>query len=571
MMKKWLAILLTATMTMTLLAGCGGSGGQKDQAAESGQKAEADAGAADPAAGDSAEADAGADAAQDGLIPITFSRAQDSLMETDIFAKMEGATYEDNLWTDLIAERIGYDVQYLWIASSAELQTQKFNAAIASGTIPDIVQVNKTDLKQLVEAGLVVDIKPYFDEYASDFVKELITAGGDAAIQAGTYDGVQYGIPYVDCDIETAQMIWLRQDWMDELNLTAPKTLDDLKGILRAFKEHAGGDGVGLSLSTDLYGNFFDIKGWCNAYGAYPRYWIDNGSGELVYGSTTPEMKEALVSLAELYEEGLIDPEFYVNDNDKSKEALVSGRCGAIYAYHAGSLWPLQDVVDADPEADFRPYAIPMANAGDKVAPGINMCTSSWYAVSKDCAHPEALIEMLNLYCEKVLDPELNEYAVYANPGDGLEGVWRLTPVTINSPNKNQVTAKAIEEPLKTGEPGDLSGEQYSMWEYSYKALNGDTQLWGWNRVFGADGSQQLLMSYQEDSNVELVYDQFFGAPGEVMTTKKTTLDDMLDQMFIKIIAGQESPDSFDTVVEEWKNAGGQDMTDEVNEWYKAR
>ena len=511
------------------------------------------------------------DAAEGDLIPITFSRAQDSLMETDIFARMEGATYEDNLWTDLIAERIGYDVQYLWIASSAELQTQKFNAAIASGTIPDIVQVNKTDLKQLVEAGLVVDIKPYFDEYASDFVKELITAGGDAAIQAGTYDGVQYGIPYVDCDIETAQMIWLRQDWMDELNLTAPKTLDDLKGILRAFKEHAGGDGVGLSLSTDLYGNFFDIKGWCNAYGAYPRYWIDNGSGELVYGSTTPEMKEALVSLAELYEEGLIDPEFYVNDNDKSKEALVSGRCGAIYAYHAGSLWPLQDVVDADPEADFRPYAIPMANAGDKVAPGINMCTSSWYAVSKDCAHPEALIEMLNLYCEKVLDPELNEYAVYANPGDGLEGVWRLTPVTINSPNKNQVTAKAIEEPLKTGEPGDLSGEQYSMWEYSYKALNGDTQLWGWNRVFGADGSQQLLMSYQEDSNVELVYDQFFGAPGEVMTTKKTTLDDMLDQMFIKIIAGQESPDSFDTVVEEWKNAGGQDMTDEVNEWYKAR
>ena len=177
-------------------------------------------------------------------------------------------------------------------------------------------------------------------------------------------------------------------------------------------------------------------------------------------------------------------------------------------------------------------------------------------------------MQMLNLYCEKVLDPELNEYAVYANPGDGLEGVWRLTPVTINSPNKNQVTAKAIEEPLKTGEPGDLTGEQYSMWEYSYKAQNGDTQLWGWNRVFGADGSQQLLMNYQNDSNVELVYDQFFGAPGEVMTTKKTTLDDMLDQVFIKIIAGQEPLDSFDSVVEQWSAAGGQDMTDEVNEWY---
>lgn len=75
-------------------------------------------------------------------------------------------------------------------------------------------------------------------------------------------------------------------------------------------------------------------------------------------------------------------------------------------------------------------------------------------------------------------------------------------------------------------------------------------------------------MSYQDDSNVELVYDQFFGAPGEVMTTKKTTLDDMLDQVFIKIIAGQEPLDSFDSVVEQWSAAGGQDMTDEVNEWY---
>ena len=59
-------------------------------------------------------------------------------METDIFARMEGASYEDNLWTDLIAERLGYDVKYLWIASSADLQTQKFNAAMAAGTIPGL-------------------------------------------------------------------------------------------------------------------------------------------------------------------------------------------------------------------------------------------------------------------------------------------------------------------------------------------------------------------------------------------------------------------------------------------------
>lgn len=39
----------------------------------------------------------------------------------------------------------------------------------------------------------------------------------------------------------------------------------------------------------------------------------------------------------------------------------------------------------------------------------------------------------------------------------------------------------------------------------------------------------------------------------------------------IKIITGQTTADEFDTVVESWYSAGGQDMTDEVNEWYQAQ
>ena len=108
------------------------------------------------------------------------------------------------------------------------------------------------------------------------------------------------------------------------------------------------------------------------------------------------------------------------------------------------------------------------------------------------------------------------------------------------------------------------------MWEYSYEALNGNTTLWGWNRVFGEGGSQQLLLSYQSGENTELIYDQFTGAPGEVMSAKMTTLDDMLDQAFLKIISNQQSLDTFDTVVSEWEAAGGTDVTAEVNEWYSS-
>ena len=139
-----------------------------------------------------------ADEAEGDLIPITFCRTADPLVEANVFANMEGATYEKNIWTDLIAEKLGYEVSYLWVASSSEIATQKFNAAVASGTIPDVVCVNKQDLKQLVDGDLVVDIAHYFEEDASDYLKSLIEAAGEACINAYTYNGVQYGIPYVD-------------------------------------------------------------------------------------------------------------------------------------------------------------------------------------------------------------------------------------------------------------------------------------------------------------------------------------------------------------------------------------
>ena len=94
--------------------------------------------------------------------------------------------------------------------------------------------------------------------------------------------------------------------------------------------------------------------------------------------------------------------------------------------------------------------------------------------------------------------------------------------------------------------------------------------MWGWLGVFGEEGGQSILLKYQDPENATPVYNKFVSAPGEVMTARKSTLDDMLDQTFLKIISGQEKIDAFDKVVEEWKNAGGIEMTAEVNEWYSS-
>ena len=59
-----------------------------------------------------------------------------------------------------------------------------------------------------------------------------------------------------------------------------------------------------------------------------------------------------------------------------------------------------------------------------------------------------------------------------------------------------------------------------------------------------------------------------WGAPTATLSTMGTTLDDILIEGFTQIIVGQKPVEYFDTVVESWKAAGGDQATQEINEMY---
>ena len=55
------------------------------------------------------------------------------------------------------------------------------------------------------------------------------------------------------------------------------------------------------------------------------------------------------------------------------------------------------------------------------------------------------------------------------------------------------------------------------------------------------------------------------------MTSKSGTLEAMLDEAIVKIVSGQMSVDEYDSVIESWKAAGGEQIIQEVNDWYQTR
>ena len=46
-------------------------------------------------------------------------------------------------------------------------------------------------------------------------------------------------------------------------------------------------------------------------------------------------------------------------------------------------------------------------------------------------------------------------------------------------------------------------------------------------------------------------------------------MDKLQSETFVNIIMGTQKPETFDDFVKQWKEMGGDTITDEVNEWYK--
>ena len=130
-----------------------------------------------------------------------------------------------------------------------------------------MIRVTAAQMKQMAEADMIEDLTPYWDEYASDQMKELYAVQGPAVLQAATVDGKMMGLgpPEVYGD---GVFIWLRADWLEKLGLSEPKTMDDVIAISKAFTtQDPDGNGVndtyGLAITKDLYGGAMGLEGFC--------------------------------------------------------------------------------------------------------------------------------------------------------------------------------------------------------------------------------------------------------------------------------------------------------------------
>ena len=288
--------------------------------------------------------------------------------------KYEGDDDENNAWTRYLKEKLNVQNTNLFEANDGDDYEQKVSMAIVSGEIPDIMGVGDYDtLKQLYENDLIADLTEVYENCASDKIKEIYDSYDGVCLKTAMFDGKLMGLPTTEIS-HGPGILWLRKDWMDKCGLEEPKTMEDIYNILEQFLvQDPGGNGegktVGLVIDPEIAGDSggsYMANNIFTLYGAFPKQWILQEDGTVVYGSVQPQIKEALAGVRKLYEEKLLDDSFMLRTMTNIAELIIDGKCGSFF----GPWWapnnPLMEAMEKNPDAVWEPYLIRTTEDGKR-------------------------------------------------------------------------------------------------------------------------------------------------------------------------------------------------------------
>lgn len=525
----------------------------------------------------------------------------------------DGQSATNNDWTRAIEEELGFKIHYKFAATNVEYD-QKIGADIAAGDVPNIFTASVMQAPTLVKADMIHDdLAPIFDEYATPLVKQVMGWHGSVEnspnFQICAVDGKLKGIPWVDSKTDSLYAMYIRKDWLDVVQEDVPVTLSDLERVLRKFQDVYGSKGLGLSNDV-IYSNAGAFSPIFNAYGAYPQIWVKK-DGKLDYGFFQPEMKEGLRLLRKWYSQGYIFKDFSTSTLDTIASKVAAGEIGVWMGVQSLPLYRTNSSVvnhaneKGGKEADWIVARVPQVDASTPTKLTMTNSISRFHFVQKGYKYPERLVQMINLFVEKMWGedadfdrfnkiataypfqawPETKNLTAYRNVTAALDidrasDWWQATRDLKDLPEEN--TTGFDSEYYK------LDSEQkfyYSkIRDYFLFGLDKDGENWGYARVFyayadenggemidgrtGFDSSQSVIDYYI--SNEYYLEEAFRHFDTPTMSEYRRSIEDNVDLLIKNIIKGAKgmSVDSFDTEVQKLRNGNAGKIINEVNEFY---
>ncbi|MFD0959990.1 extracellular solute-binding protein [Paenibacillus chungangensis] len=426
----------------------------------------------------------------------------------------------------------------LMMTAGAEYYT-KLNLLASSGEMPDYFNIDQPTMMRFADQGLIQPL----DDYLKD-MPNLMKMIPEERWEAVKYNGKIYAIPNgirsEAFNTPNVGGIAIRQDWLDELGLERPTTLDELEEVMRAFAnndpdKNGQKDTYGISMSKT--GEFEAIFG---AFGIAPKYWVEK-NGKIVKGFTTPEAKEALALLQKWYKDGLIDPEFPVMETKQLDAKIINSKVGIwqgdAYVVSPSSDKLAQALVETTPTANVALIAPPAGPQGTKGLPENNPYTSGdMRAISAKMKNPEKFFQFLDW---SVSDDENGGFNLLTYGVEGVDFTYDKEENAITQLSSyTELYKKGFSNPVRFVTVVDRRWADANVRE-----------------ALGIASQNVIKNALWKTLPVELDYPDLEAK--------------LWPEYFVKIVSGIWSIEKFDEFVQKYYEQGGQKIEEQANEEWK--
>lgn len=263
-----------------------------------------------------------------------------------------------------LAKRTGIKEKY--ISPAVNQAKEQLNVMFASGEYADIIEWNFLNdypggPEKAIKDGNILKLNDLIDKFAPN-LKKYLKAHPDVDKQIKTDNGTYYGFPFVRGDdwLKTYGGPIIRKDWLDDLGLQVPTTIDEWYIVLKAFKEKKGA-AAPLTFISGVPRVFDDLGtgAFIGAYGVTRGFSLKDG--KVIFGPAQPGYKEFLSTMRKWYVDGLLDKDIATIDGKIRDANMTSGKSGATYALAGGGIgkW-LTAMKDKDPKYNVvgAPYPV---------------------------------------------------------------------------------------------------------------------------------------------------------------------------------------------------------------------
>lgn len=494
----------------------------------------------------------------------------------------DGDTLENDFFTRWLLETYNINMILDWSAPSGNDYNQKIGMCIASDDLPDVFTAGYNYWKEAAENEMLLDTTELFQTYASEKIKNAYEVGGHFAMDTCSIDGVMYGLSNLAVTADGYTVMEIRKDWLDELGLKMPTTIDELHDVLVEFRNAklAGEETLPMVVGNSLYSNWANsanhslgLDPILSALGAYPGFFLEEG-GHATYSTFTPEMRSALELLNTWYEEGLIDPEMGARIDSDIDEEINAGHvgvfCGPWWTIgygHADSFYNNENVnwqaivlnnengewTCKHPFTFGTNFVCINANVTDEVAQAImtvvNVINLYETDLNQMTAETLDLLPLRNVYdTPDIVEHEYIELNKIIN-GNATSADYADERIYTFLPND----AVNVEKLIQNYIPGELLERKHFV--VSSDDIN-------WQRLYSimvnSINTATKTVAYEP---VSLIYVQ-----NDITAKYWDNLINNENTICTQIIIGQAEINAFDAFEEQWLKEGGQKLLDMLNE-----